>query len=282
MSGTASAWDDATGTEQRETERGAEPARYALVEQMGHRSVTGTVRELTFVGRPMLEVTDLRDGQVRLVGAESLYQVTWISREQAERNVAPPKALGWGGRGDSDEYEYDEDDYKDNMEPGDLTNDILLNAPESFDGDEAAEVIAVRYVRWLESERERLVTLLDEGEPLAGQPDGDMDATEAEVATLRALRKVVSYFTGAWAELLAVLPDSYACHMTCTEAETAADLYRALGDDATAAAIIEAHAAHDAETARTVHYGDSPDDDAWTDRDTAAEDGDTDSCEATL
>jgi hypothetical protein len=34
----------------------------------------------------------------------------------------------------------------------DLTNDILLNAPESFDGDEAADVIAVRYVRHLEAE----------------------------------------------------------------------------------------------------------------------------------
>lgn len=33
-----------------------------------------------------------------------------------------------------------------------LTNDILLNAPESFDGDEAADVIAVRYVRHLEAE----------------------------------------------------------------------------------------------------------------------------------
>jgi hypothetical protein len=33
-----------------------------------------------------------------------------------------------------------------------LTNDILLNAPESLDGDEAADVIAVRYVRHLEAE----------------------------------------------------------------------------------------------------------------------------------
>lgn len=65
---------------------GGEPGpRYALVEQMGYRSVTGTVRETEFCGRPMLEVTDMETGHVRLVGGESLYQVTWLTRDQAER-----------------------------------------------------------------------------------------------------------------------------------------------------------------------------------------------------
>jgi len=99
----------------------AEPTpagRYALVEQMGYRRVTGTVRETEFCGRPMLEVTDLRDGTVRLVGAESLYQVTWLSEAQAKRNVEPPKAIGyitWDERDDTDRRANGESD----DDPGD-------------------------------------------------------------------------------------------------------------------------------------------------------------------
>jgi hypothetical protein len=61
------------------------------------------------------------------------------------------------------------------------------------------------------------------------------------------------YFAETWAELLPGLPDSYSCEMTCSEAEAAADLYRALGDDTTAAAIITAHAEHDTE--EDAHWG---------------------------
>ncbi|MGH3415023.1 MAG: hypothetical protein ACRDVE_14495 [Actinocrinis sp.] len=63
----------------------SEPGGYALVEQMGYRQVTGTVREIQFCGKPMLEVTDMTTGQVRLVGVDSLYQVTFMSRDLAER-----------------------------------------------------------------------------------------------------------------------------------------------------------------------------------------------------
>jgi hypothetical protein len=77
----------------------------------------------------------------------------------------------------------------------------------------------------------------------AGQAPLAPDA--AELATLRELRAVVSYFADTWAELLRDLPDSYDCHMNCAEANAAADLYRALADDATAAEIIAAHAGHD-------------------------------------
>lgn len=55
------------------------------------------------------------------------------------------------------------------------------------------------------------------------------------------------YFADVWAELLVSLPDDYGCEMNCAEANAAADLYRALGDDATAAQIIAAHGDHDAE-----------------------------------
>jgi len=60
-----------------------------------------------------------------------------------------------------------------------------------------------------------------------------------------ALHDAASEFTAVWQHLLASLPDSYGCYMTCTEAEAAADLFRAAGDDATAAEIIAAHARYD-------------------------------------
>lgn len=55
------------------------------------------------------------------------------------------------------------------------------------------------------------------------------------------------HFADVWAELMAALPDDYGCEMNCAEANAAADLYRALGDDATAASIIAAHGDHDVE-----------------------------------
>jgi hypothetical protein len=76
---------------------------------------------------------------------------------------------------------------------------------------------------------------------------------EAELATLRALRVVASEFAATWAELLWSLPDNYDCHMTCTEANTAADLLRALGRDIDADAIIAAHAEHDDDDERETH-----------------------------
>lgn len=74
-----------------------------------------------------------------------------------------------------------------------------------------------------------------------------------ELATLRELRAVAAAFTGTWAELLPDLPDSYGCELNCAEANAAADLYRALGDDATAASILAAHAAYDEEGDQHYH-----------------------------
>ena len=63
--------------------------RYALVEQMGYRQVIGTVREITFLGKAVLEVTALDTGAVRIIGGigEGLYQLTWMTRDQAERAI---------------------------------------------------------------------------------------------------------------------------------------------------------------------------------------------------
>lgn len=69
------------------------PVRYALVEQMGHRSTTGAVREITFLGKQMLEVTDLRDGSVHLVAPESLYEVTWLAESDARARAKPWTAV---------------------------------------------------------------------------------------------------------------------------------------------------------------------------------------------
>lgn len=71
-----------------------------------------------------------------------------------------------------------------------------------------------------------------------------MSETTPDVAAVREAY-VVRYFAETWAELLTSLPDSYDCHMTCAEANAAADLYRAIGDEGTARAIVAAHAEHD-------------------------------------
>jgi len=52
-------------------------------------------------------------------------------------------------------------------------------------------------------------------------------------------------FCEIWAEVLAGLPDDYACYLNCTEANAAADLLRACGFDGTAGTVIRAHAEHD-------------------------------------
>jgi hypothetical protein len=80
-----------------------------------------------------------------------------------------------------------------------------------------------------------------------------------ELATLRALRVVASDFAATWAELLWSLPDSYSCHMTCTEANVVTDLFRALGRDIDADAIIAAHMEHDDDYERETHEGERGD-----------------------
>jgi hypothetical protein len=69
------------------------PARYALVEQMGHRSTVAAVRETTFLGEPVLEVTGLLDGRVHLVSPKSLYELTWLTETEARQQVKPWTAV---------------------------------------------------------------------------------------------------------------------------------------------------------------------------------------------
>ena len=71
------------------------------------------------------------------------------------------------------------------------------------------------------------------------------DEARAKLDDARQQLTAVSYFAETWRELLADLPDSYTCHLTCAEANAAADLYRALGDEDTAASLLAAHAAYD-------------------------------------
>lgn len=61
----------------------------------------------------------------------------------------------------------------------------------------------------------------------------------------RELQDAAREFTVLARELLVNLPDSYGCYMTCLEAEAAAALFRAAGDDDAAAEIIAGHARHD-------------------------------------
>lgn len=61
-------------------------ARWALVEQMGHRATYAAIRETTFLGEPMLEVTALNDGSVHLVSPKSIFEVTLMPEDQA-RNL---------------------------------------------------------------------------------------------------------------------------------------------------------------------------------------------------
>jgi hypothetical protein len=75
--------------------------------------------------------------------------------------------------------------------------------------------------------------------PLLAEPLKDRTEDEGPVIA------AAGYFAEVWSELPPSLPDSYGCEMSCSEADVAADLYRALGDEATADAIITAHAEHD-------------------------------------
>jgi hypothetical protein len=96
----------------------AEPKRYALVEQMGHRSTVGTVTETTFCGRPMLELTALDTGRAHLVAPESLYEITWLTEAEARQRAKPWTAVAlpaaphdsWDDRDDADRRGNGEDD----------------------------------------------------------------------------------------------------------------------------------------------------------------------------
>ena len=61
----------------------------------------------------------------------------------------------------------------------------------------------------------------------------------------RHILRAAAAFAETWAELAPALPDNYACHMTCAEADTLAVLLRAAGQRAAGDSVLAAHAAHD-------------------------------------
>jgi hypothetical protein len=99
----------------RAAEELAKPAaRYALVEQMGHRATVAVVSETVFCGKPMLDVTNLKTGSTHLISPESLYEVTWLTEDEARARAKPwtavalPCADPWGVSESDDDTDPDE------------------------------------------------------------------------------------------------------------------------------------------------------------------------------
>lgn len=71
--------------DQRAADEPKPAARYALVEQMGHRAMVGTVQEVTFCGKAMLEVRriDVVPSVTVRVSPDSFYDVTDLTADQA-------------------------------------------------------------------------------------------------------------------------------------------------------------------------------------------------------
>lgn len=109
----------------------ATPVRFALVEQMGHRATYAAVREITFLGEPMLEVTDLRTGSIHTVSPKSLYEVSWLDEQTARSRAKPWTATAiTAGRADADADD-DQDD-----EPEELDTDIDTSPSTHVWGDD--------------------------------------------------------------------------------------------------------------------------------------------------
>lgn len=83
------------------------PKRYALVEQMGYRHDIAAVREVTFAGKQLIELTRLDDpAAVRLISPDSLYGITWLTEAEARS-----RSKSWTAAAlpavDDDEPDYD-------------------------------------------------------------------------------------------------------------------------------------------------------------------------------
>ena len=106
-------------------------ARYALVEQMGHRSTVATVREVTFCSQPMLEVTELETGSVHLVSPQSIYEISWLDEATARARAKPWTATAITA---GQQLAYDED-----AEAGDLGDvDPFTLGGDPIEADEAS------------------------------------------------------------------------------------------------------------------------------------------------
>jgi hypothetical protein len=111
-------------------EQAADAARYALVEQMGHRATVAAVRETTFCGAPMLEVTDLKTGSVHLAAPQSLYEITWLTEDEARRRAKPWTAVALPAAADSDPWPADDEDDESAREMAEEGNATAMSAAE--------------------------------------------------------------------------------------------------------------------------------------------------------
>ncbi|MFD7336697.1 hypothetical protein ACFV98_11920 [Streptomyces violascens] len=77
--------------------------------------------------------------------------------------------------------------------------------------------------------------------------------------TAREQMQAAQTFIDQWACLASTLVDDYECHMTCSEAESLAALFRAFGDTFTAEEVMRAHSEKDDEEdePHEVHVTDS-------------------------
>ena len=75
----------------------------------------------------------------------------------------------------------------------------------------------------------------------------DLDIWPCDAAQLAGLYAEVLNFTTIWREPIVYNVDDYGCTMQCVEAEAAAGLWRAIGDEGTATALLLQHARHDTE-----------------------------------
>ena len=75
----------------------------------------------------------------------------------------------------------------------------------------------------------------------------DSQTWPCDAARLLDLAAETVNFMTVWQDLISCLPDDYGCWLQCVEANAAADLFRALGDEAMADVILDNHAPHDTE-----------------------------------
>lgn len=143
--------------------------------------------------------------------------------------------------------------------PGDLAHDPAYRAYEAY---AMAAPDDLNFAEWEdlpEWQRHAIAASAQEAyevraaQEAAAAPAPPLDGDAAELATLRALRNVVFRFTETWGAEMRRLPERYRSEMSCREAEAAADLFRAIGDDETAGAIIDAHTPYDDEFDRADH-----------------------------
>jgi hypothetical protein len=117
--------------------------RYALVEQLGHRSTVAAVRETTFCGTPMLEVTDLKTGSVHLVSPQSLYEITWLTEDEAQRRSKPWTAVALPAAA----WPADDEDDESAREMAEEGNAVAMSAAERDEYDRDGEA-------WLDAQDE--------------------------------------------------------------------------------------------------------------------------------